>query len=575
VPKDIDEVQDQQDQHKNGLMDFTKFYRSRFSFKSTIAKYKNEAENQFKQPIDIIDPDTGLSVFEEDPHMAQNNSKILKTMQCQSCTCRCGEKNEPADGLTFGQAGVSLGAVRKRVNDGSSHIKAEPTRWTDGTLMPGLMNFHHGSGSLSTGQGGPLSLSAGSSSFSVGPSSLSVGQHNSSHCQSTPTPDHSSLPYFSLNSTYFNKISSQPAKSELTLLLANPLTTNTTEPPPKNEPFVFTDHPTIPTQPKPPQKFKPAPYKLTKTNSPTPTPDSKPAPPNNKRRPNDNFNTWRERHRKLEDHIITLTNHIQANQIELAKLKTDASMLHDLKKVFADDDFKDFRFVIKEFEFPVHKLLFAARSPVFAKMVKSNREAVEMNLVDIPVATFQTIVDFVYDKSVPVSDECLLEVFAAAGRLNIADLMGSVAARLHGKIDERNAFEILALANKYGDERLRLRAFEFIQTRMFPERKLDVEFSRQPEKVKKLIEMKRKMDEEFERMRREFEEFELDENGEKVGVGGNKGECVESGEKGQNGGEKSQNSGGDGENSDESEKSFCVIEENAAGPTNDDDDNSK
>ncbi|KAG5669693.1 hypothetical protein PVAND_017576 [Polypedilum vanderplanki] len=222
----------------------------------------------------------------------------------------------------------------------------------------------------------------------------------------------------------------------------------------------------------------------------------------------DNDKAWQLRCSKLESHIITLSNQLETNQLEIVKLNL---MLDDLKKVFADDDFKDFTFKIKDSSFLVHKVLFAAKSSVFAKMIKNNPYAEEMNLVDIPVATFQIILDFIYNNRLPDNNDNLIEIFAASGRLNISELMNTTAKKLMDIIDERNALETLMLAHKYGNDELRQKAFKCIQEKIFPDRKLAEEFLRQPEKIKKLIEMKKRLDEEYEKMRLELEDFEIGE----------------------------------------------------------------
>jgi hypothetical protein len=177
----------------------------------------------------------------------------------------------------------------------------------------------------------------------------------------------------------------------------------------------------------------------------------------------------------------------------------DQVMLADLKKILADDTFKDFTINVGGTSFKVHKLLFAARSQILREMFKNNPEAVELNLRDIPESTFKSVHDFIYNNQLSPDANCL-EVFSAASMLKIDDLTMTAAGKLLSKIDESNAFEVLVLSNKFEHEQLRQKAFEIIRTKIFPDRKFDDELMRQPEKLKKLIESKRRLDMDFEEM---------------------------------------------------------------------------
>ncbi|KAG5669128.1 hypothetical protein PVAND_017024 [Polypedilum vanderplanki] len=171
-------------------------------------------------------------------------------------------------------------------------------------------------------------------------------------------------------------------------------------------------------------------------------------------------------------------------------------IFNNLSNIFADPDFKDFTIKVGESSFKIHKILFAARSSTLAEIFKNNPEAQELNLRDISESIFKAVHDFIYKNQLP-EDANYIEIFAAAARLKIDDLMKISAENLQENVDEKNAFEILLLSNKFDHDQMRQKSFEFIQNKIFPHRKLDAELAKQPEKLKKLIDAKNKLDQEF------------------------------------------------------------------------------
>jgi speckle-type POZ protein len=205
----------------------------------------------------------------------------------------------------------------------------------------------------------------------------------------------------------------------------------------------------------------------------------------------------------LSKDLEVLRDQIMKLEAENKKLK-ESGILADLKRIFHDEAFKDFTVnVNKEKSFKIHKLLFAARSSVIADMIRNNPEDFELNLQDIPLPIFEILLHFIYNDSAPDGDDNLIATYAAAGRLNIVDLKNLTAQKLMDNVDEKNAFRVLELSNKYGNDELRLKAFEEIK-KLLSDYKLNDEFSKKPEKIKKFLDMKKKMDEEYEIMKQEF-----------------------------------------------------------------------
>lgn len=169
---------------------------------------------------------------------------------------------------------------------------------------------------------------------------------------------------------------------------------------------------------------------------------------------------------------------------------------HDIKKLLASDELKDFEIQIDETVFTVHKFLFAARSPVFSRLLQEAPEASAITFDDISVDTFKVILNFVYDEKFPGEGDNLLEVYAAAAKMEIHRLKEFAASKLLESIDENNALKILSLAKKYKSEELKLMAFGHI-TRLFPDKKLKNELADDPEAVQKLLEAKLEIEKHF------------------------------------------------------------------------------
>ncbi|KAG5670794.1 hypothetical protein PVAND_001033 [Polypedilum vanderplanki] len=175
------------------------------------------------------------------------------------------------------------------------------------------------------------------------------------------------------------------------------------------------------------------------------------------------------------------------------------NMPYNLQKIFDDPAYKDFTINISESSFKVHKILFAARSPTLAEIFKNNPEAQELNLRDIPEETFKAIHDFIYNNHLP-NDVNFIEVYAAAARLKIDDLMDTIVAHLLTNVDKKNAIDALTLSNKFNIDELRTKSFEAIQSKIFPERKLDEKLAREPEKLKEIIAAKNMLEQKFAEM---------------------------------------------------------------------------
>lgn len=182
-------------------------------------------------------------------------------------------------------------------------------------------------------------------------------------------------------------------------------------------------------------------------------------------------------------------------------------VFEDFSRMIKNEELKDFIIKVENVDFKVHKCVLVARSSVFAEMIKSNTVAECLKLVDVTVEIFQEILKFMYTDELPKSDSInFVHLLMAAGRLNIEKLKRFAADKLIGRINPDNALEILSLSSKYGCEKLQQKSFEEIQ-KIFPDKKLDTCLANQVDKLRKIIEVKRKQKELLRAMECEIDEL--------------------------------------------------------------------
>ncbi|KAG5667563.1 hypothetical protein PVAND_015540 [Polypedilum vanderplanki] len=155
-------------------------------------------------------------------------------------------------------------------------------------------------------------------------------------------------------------------------------------------------------------------------------------------------------------------------------------ILYYKKNASLNPNFKDLTINIGESSFKVHKNLFAAQSKTLAEHFKNNPDLEVLKLKDIPEITFKAVYDFIYKNQLP-EDANYIDVYKAAARLKIDNLLKITTAKLIDSIDKNNACDILILGNKSNNEQLRQKALEAIQLKIFSDQKLEVDLSKQEE----------------------------------------------------------------------------------------------
>ncbi|CAG9811145.1 unnamed protein product [Chironomus riparius] len=149
-----------------------------------------------------------------------------------------------------------------------------------------------------------------------------------------------------------------------------------------------------------------------------------------------------------------------------SKIDSNSKITNFLK---TDQTFMDFKIIIKDHEFPVHKIVLAAQSPTFAELFNVNPAVEYLNLVDISVETFEIILKFLYTDELPGDNGTnFLHLFSAAGQFKIEELKEFAAIKLINHIDAESALEVLNFSEKYEHEELRQAALNIMKNK-YPE----------------------------------------------------------------------------------------------------------
>ncbi|KAL7013146.1 hypothetical protein ACKWTF_015217 [Chironomus riparius] len=139
-------------------------------------------------------------------------------------------------------------------------------------------------------------------------------------------------------------------------------------------------------------------------------------------------------------------------------------MITKLLAFIQDESTKDFKIIINDREFPVHKFQLASRSPTLAELFKANPKVENLNLIDISVETFEIILKFLYTDELPGDDGAnFLHLFTAVDKLKIVDLMEFTATKLIYEVNQKNALTMFKLSHTHGYEELKQKSFNEVK----------------------------------------------------------------------------------------------------------------
>lgn len=124
----------------------------------------------------------------------------------------------------------------------------------------------------------------------------------------------------------------------------------------------------------------------------------------------------------------------------------------------------DFKLVINDKVFPVHKVVLSAASPYFEAMFSNNlleTENSSVDLVDVNEEIISLLLNFIYLGEIDITMDVVQEVARVANRFDILDLCHYCAKFLEDKITVENCIAILVFANMHDFTTLCIKARRF------------------------------------------------------------------------------------------------------------------
>jgi hypothetical protein len=141
---------------------------------------------------------------------------------------------------------------------------------------------------------------------------------------------------------------------------------------------------------------------------------------------------------------------------------TTKSILSNVASMLDNHEFSDFKFVVNDKEFNVHKNILAATSDSFAKIFRVNEKFWKIG--DIDEEAFGHMLRFIYTGKAPENlDEIAIELFEAASCFKIDELKEMSSRKIHAKLSVENALEIYTWSYNYDIEVLKMKAWELVK----------------------------------------------------------------------------------------------------------------
>jgi len=116
-------------------------------------------------------------------------------------------------------------------------------------------------------------------------------------------------------------------------------------------------------------------------------------------------------------------------------------------------------------EFPVHKVMLSARSPVFQAMFQNPLKESKQNrieITDLDEQSAQQLLEFIYTGIAPPLADFSLGLLAAAEKYQISSLKPICESSLEKKLTVGNVLQILQFAELYSAQKLKVKSIEFI-----------------------------------------------------------------------------------------------------------------
>lgn len=136
------------------------------------------------------------------------------------------------------------------------------------------------------------------------------------------------------------------------------------------------------------------------------------------------------------------------------------------EKLFESGEYSDFKIIIDDREFNVHKAVLAAGSSVFAAMFRCKmKESIENQLLveDSTPEVMTEFLRFIYTGKHPEDDVDFMGIFEMSKFYIIMDLMDYCESKITSSVNPENAFDVYQFANLHSCQRMKEVAFENVR----------------------------------------------------------------------------------------------------------------
>ena len=140
---------------------------------------------------------------------------------------------------------------------------------------------------------------------------------------------------------------------------------------------------------------------------------------------------------------------------------------YDIGQLLETQKFSDVELKVNKETFHAHKLILAARSPVFAAMFEHEMlEKAEgfVDIVDTDENVFKEMLTYIYTEEIPNLKHSVLDLLPVADKYQLDHLKAACATYLLKNLTMENILNVLILANRHCLTQLKAEAIAFVNT---------------------------------------------------------------------------------------------------------------
>jgi hypothetical protein len=138
------------------------------------------------------------------------------------------------------------------------------------------------------------------------------------------------------------------------------------------------------------------------------------------------------------------------------------SILSNVASMLDNQEFSDFKIIVGDKEFNVHKNILSAASDSFAKIFRTRGKSYKIN--DIDEEVFGHLLRYIYTGKAPENlDEVAVKLFEASHCFKIDELKEMCLKKIQMKLSVANALETYNWAYNYDLEVLKMKAWELVK----------------------------------------------------------------------------------------------------------------